>query len=364
MKVLLIGFSTLPRMPYAKFYLDALRQTGHEIHLLYWNRDGIESASTLPGVTRLHEFLRPQVDQVAKLTKVSSFLAYRHYVKGVLRENSFSFLVIMPTMPGILLIDELVGHFRGRFVLDMRDVTFERYRLFRWLIALLVRNSRAVFVSSDAFRRFLPRVPWIYTSHNLDDGLLSNRHVRRCFPREVTPIRVRFWGIIRHEKVNRCILGKLANDPRFEVHYHGVEEDVARSLKRFCDEIGAQNIFFHGAYLPNERYRFAHESDVLLNVYDNDMTMMNAMGNKFYDGVGLYLPQLCAVGSSMGDMVTAAGVGLAVDPQDPGFNDVIATYYRDMNWPMFEAACDQLLSQIVVEHESAKRTVARLIDEG
>ena len=40
MKILLVGFTTLARMPYANLYLDALTNTGNEVHLLSWNRDG------------------------------------------------------------------------------------------------------------------------------------------------------------------------------------------------------------------------------------------------------------------------------------------------------------------------------------
>ena len=50
MKILMVGFTNLARMPYANVYLEALAGMGHEIHLLYWKRDEAEGA--LNGLAR------------------------------------------------------------------------------------------------------------------------------------------------------------------------------------------------------------------------------------------------------------------------------------------------------------------------
>ena len=42
------------------------------------------------------------------------------------------------------------------------------------------------------------------------------------------------------------------------------------------------NVFFHGAYMPIDRYEFAKNTDMIHNVYDCGHTTGNAMGNKYF----------------------------------------------------------------------------------
>lgn len=360
MKILMVGFAKLARMPYVNVYLEALADMGHEIHLLYWNRDEEEEVLNSKDINCYHEFKRLQDDEVEKLTKIPNFLRYRRFAKRLLRENSFDLLIVMHTMPAILLWDELRGRYSGRYIFDFRDLTLERFALFRRVVHSIAERSAAVLVSSDAFRGYLPDHRAIYTSPNLDLDLLDHRGVRRDAPRNVAPIRIRYWGLVRHEQVNRAIIDHLGNDPRFQLDYHGSGGRTAESLKRHIVDRGIANVHFHGAYLPNERYAFAVETDVLLNAYENDATTIHAMGNKFYDGIALYLPQLCNAGSYMGSRVAQSKVGLAADPFSEGYGELINAYYQSIAWGEFEANCDSALSIVIAEHRVAADAVARV----
>jgi Glycosyl transferase 4-like len=360
MKILMVGFHKLARMPYVKLYLDALADKGNEVHLLYWNRDEEGEVRKNNGIDCYHEVKLRQDDQVAKITKIPNFLRYRKFAKRLLRENSFELLIVMHTIPAILLWDELRWRYSKRYILDFRDLTLERFALFRAVVHSIAVRSAAVLVSSDAFRSYLPVDCAIYTSPNLDLGLLAHRGVRRDAPRNSAPIRIRYWGLVRHEDVNRAIIDRLGNDPRFQLHYHGSGEKIAERLERHVADRGISNVHFHGAYLPDERYAFAVETDVLLNVYENDATTVHAMGNKFYDGIALYLPQLCNAGSYMGSRVAQSKVGLAADPFSEGYGELINAYYQSIAWGEFEANCDQALSIVIAEHQVAADAVARV----
>lgn len=364
MKILLVGFTTLARMPYANLYLDALTNTGNEVHLLSWNRDGKSDYSHGTAVHSYHEFRLPQEDQVARITKIPGFLRYRHYVMRLVKEHDFDLLVVMHTIPALILWDLLRWRYRGRYILDFRDLTFERFPPYRAAIGGIANRAAAVFVSSDAFRAFLPSNCVMYTTHNIDRGVLKYRDIRRVSSRNAAPIRVRFWGLIRHETINREVIDHLANDPRFELHYHGSEGVVASDLRKHVMERGAQNVHFHGAYLPEARYEFAGDTDILLNVYEDDATTTYAMGNKFYDGIAFYIPQLCTVGSYMGERVARSQVGLEVDPSNSGFANAIYDYYGAIPWDDFEANCDQEMGGVMTEYQDSVRAIARMVAGG
>lgn len=358
MKILILGFSKIKYMPYMNFYLENIDPEANEIHLLYWNRDlKEEDTSSLQGV-KLHEFRRAQKDDVSKLSKIGSFIGYRKYAKHLIKKEKFDFVIFLHSLPGVLLSDILVKKYPNKFIFDYRDSTYEHFKPFKNVIAKLVKASKATFVSSDAFRQFLPESEKdkIFTSHNLLTDSLSHRDekIKHGIPSD--KIRIAFWGFIRHEDVNREIIRKIAADDRFELHYYGREQQIAQNLKRYVTEINAQNVFFHGEYKPEDRYQFVRNTDLIHNIY-KDNNMMLAMGNKFYDGLIFYLPQLCLKGSFMGGKCTKAGIGLECDPFCENFTEKIFDYYKDLNQNVFIECCNDILIGVMKEYDEGKQFI-------
>jgi hypothetical protein len=363
MKILLIGFTKLSYMPYMNFYLEELLKDKNEVHLLYWNRDG-KCDIEIHNAVILHEFNKYQEDEVNKVLKIGSFLGYRNKALSLLKNGDYDLLIVMHTIPAVLLFDILSGLYRDRFILDYRDVTLERYKLFKMLIHILVKKSLLTFVSSDAFRDFLPRLSNIHTSHNLLMDSINYRNVRRLKPRDNSPIRIRFWGFIRHEEINKKIIKRFANDPRFIIHYHGREQETAKNLKKFCKKIDTNNVYFHGEYKPTDRYCIARETDLIHNFYENDNKTNMAMGNKYYDGVIFYIPQLCNVNSQMGKMVTESDLGYVCEIDDESFSEKIFRYYNSINWDQFEKNCDKELDRIIKEYNQGKYSISQVTRNG
>ena len=325
-KILLLGFSNLRYMPYARFWMDRLDPKNQDLHLLLWNRDG--SPEDCPEGVRVHEFRWPMEDQIPKYRKLPAFWNYRRYALSLLDRERFDYIAVLHSLPGVLLLDRLLRDYRGRFFFDYRDVTYESFPPYRGIIHKLVDASRLTFISSDGFRRVLPRSEKLHTVHNLRPVSESYRPGR-----EPGPIRIGFWGCIRHEKLNRRLIAALGSDPRFQLHYYGPKQAAARNLEDYVNRIGADNVFFHGPYRPGDQDRFALETDVLHNLYSNTESPSQklAVTNKFYDGLLYGLPQLCFRGSWMGDLAEREALGLACDPQDPDFADQVWDYYRSLD---------------------------------
>lgn len=359
MKILLIGFTKLAYMPYMNFYLEQVSRENNEVHLLYWNRDEKEEIP-LPYDVKLHEYRFYQEDEVAKIKKTKSFLGYRKRAKQLMLRERFDLIIVMHTLPGVLLYDILKKYYDKKYILDYRDVTFESIRLYKGIIHKLVNYSIATFVSSDAFRVYLPEKDNIYTSHNVLLDSLKNRDIRRFKERCIKPIRIRYWGFIRHENINKAVIDRLANDNRFELHYHGREQETARNLKKHCKKYGIRNVFFHGEYRPEERYKFAKDTDLIHNLFDNDKVMKPAMSNKFYDGITFYIPQICNEGSFMGEQVVESQIGYKCNPYTPSFADEIYDYYNTIQWSIFEENCNKKIDKIISEYQNGIDMLANI----
>lgn len=359
MKVLVLGFTKIAYMPYMHFYIEQLRKNNCEIHLLYWKRDNSPD-SPVPQDITTHMFDRYQEDSVPLLSKTGSFYKYRKYTLEILKKHRFDLIVVLHSTPGVLLYDVLTRKYKNEYILDYRDFTYENFTIYKKIIHHLVNNASATFVSSDAFRPYLPLRENIYTSHNLLLDSLNHRDIRRWKTRDSGPIRIRYWGFVRHKDINIKVINKIANDERFELHYHGREQKTGQLLKKFCEENQYNNIFFHGEYKPSERYEFAMETDLLHNIFENDKTQP-AMANKYYDGVNFYIPQLCNDGSFMGEQVIKNKIGTILNPDSPNLSDEIYEYYHSIDWLDFEKNCDKTLNNIIMQYNHGVDKIEKII---
>ena len=350
-------------MPYINFYLKALKSSSVEIHVIKWSRDK-ESDITMDDDIIIHDFRYEQLDETSKFRKLPNFIRFRKFVCNILCEYIFDRIIILQSLPAVLIADKLLREYRGYFILDYRDYTYENFPPFKSIVGKLVKASYATFVSSDAFREALPKLDKVYTSHNL----LLDTLKHRCAVKEIGaaqhPVRIAFWGFIRHERINRILIEALGNDERFELHYYGREQQTAWNLKALVEQKHFSNVFFHGAYLPEERYTFAAQTDLIHNMYENDAGMQKAMSNKYYDGIIFRIPQICTEGSYMGERVELRKVGIAIDPYNSDFSEALYKFFRSYNRNEFAVNCDAELRIVMNQYEKGKVIICSFVDEG
>lgn len=364
MKILILGFTKLKYMPYLNFYLENMNKEKNEINVVYWNRDLMDEDVKSFNDIILHEFRCFQEDDVSKIKKLNSFRKYRKYVIGLLNKESFDCLVILHSLTGVLIADHLKKSYKYRYIFDYRDSTYEKITAFKKIVESLTRYSYATFVSSNAFRRFLPNNcdSKIFTSHNMLLDSLNFRDEKKIYGKRSDKIRISFWGLIRHEEVNRKVIDRISEDDRFELHYYGREQQTAARLKDYVIRNKIENVFFHGEYKPEERYMFVRNTDLIHNIYYDNNTML-AMGNKFYDSIIFYLPQLCMTGSYMGELAEKFGVGLQCDPNLEDFCHTIYKYYSNLEQKKLENDCDKSLSFICEEIRQGAKIIKSFVED-
>ena len=107
-----------------------------------------------------------------------------------------------------------------------------------------------------------------------------------------------------------------------------------------------RNVFFHGKYNENERREFLSDTNILHNIYENDATKY-ALGNKMYDGILYYIPQLVSKGSIMGELVEKHQVGLTLDYNSSNLADEIYIWYQNIDFELFKNNCDRFLEEVM-----------------
>lgn len=354
-RILLLGFGKIAYMPYMHFYLDLLsKYEDNRIELLYWDRDGKEDAPIPESICRAYRFERHLEEQLSFRQKLKYFAGYRKFALKVLKENKYDYIIVLHTTPGLTLFDYLWKHYRGRYVLDFRDVSYEYISIYKQLVGFLARNAGLTYVSSDAFRKFLPETVNALTIHNYLEDSLSKEGCG-CINTKQMPLKICYWGLVRQLHPNRILIDALGNDSRFELHYYGRMQQEGRDMEAYVENKQYTNVFFHGAYLPNERYEFAADTNLIHNVYDDGYTTGNAMGNKYYDGTIFEIPQLCTRNTHMGRLCEEEGVGLAVDLTSQSLADDIWDYYTSLDWESFRSKCKLSVGKVLREQNEARK---------
>lgn len=360
MKILILGFAKLKYMPYLNLYLKNIDKK-HCIDVIYWNRDGEPEELSKYKDVSLYEFSEYQEDNVAPLKKVRNFIKYRKFTKNVLRNNSYEFVICLHTFPAVLLIDKLIRDYKGNYIFDYRDSTYEKFYFFKKIIAKLVNNSFVTFVSSDGFRELLPAEASckVFTTHNIPLDDLKYYEKKKSDFNSLDKVKVSFWGFIREESLNMEIITKFSQDDRFELHYYGREQQIAINLINYVKKIGATNVYFHGEYSPEDRYDFVKKTDIIHNIYSSNNTMI-AMGNKYYDSLVFKTPQVCMENSHMAMKAIDAGIGCACNPYDCDFTDKLYNYYINLDMDKYIEACNNALCSILKEHENIERIIKEI----
>ncbi len=351
MKALVIGSSNIKLMPYLFGYFEQLSKMKYDITLFYWDRDG-KKDRPLPEDVKAVCFKENMKNYIPKFAKFRNFIKYRREALKVINAQQYDLIIISNAQFAVLLSDVLLKCYKKNYIFDYRDPSFERIGIYKKIVASIVLNSRATFISSDAYRKFLPKCGHLYIAHNITTTDLDHREIRRALPRETKIIRISFWGYIRDTEINLSLIKEIGNDNRFELHYYGRIEKTAEEILTYCKKSGVNNVHMHREYLPEERYDFIKTTDIIHNALDNIRGSNPRMTNKFYEGVIFYIPQFCTNGGFMGTEVVKHGVGIKIDFSVP-FADKLYDYYKNINWVDFEKKCDNCLEAVWREQENS-----------
>lgn len=354
MIVAIIGFTKIKYMPYLNLYLDELDVNRNDVHLIYWDRDDNNDATTKDGVT-LHPINIKMKDSISIAFKIPRIILFKLFAIKTIRDIDPDFLIVLHSTTAFTIRRILKKRYKGKYIFDYRDITYElKSSFYKKTIGKLVDWSYVTFTSSDGFRFVLPDNHKIYTSHNIiSDAERIHANFKRDTVTKQLPIRVSFWGLLRHYNINKIIIDKLCADPRFELHYYGRAQGSMLQLMKDASK-SYENFYYHGEYYPEDRMEFAKETDLLLNIYENKGTMQYAMGNKYYDGIVFGLPQLCLADTYMGKQCQKSDVGLACDPNDSSFVDNVAKYYLELDYNIFLNNCDLELNRVIEEMQNCK----------
>lgn len=329
--------------PYLEKYKKVLAEKNVEYKVLYWNRELSGKAYPYNYIS----FDKKMNNRKKKIYKVMFFIQFAIWLKKHIRSRQFDKLIILDTISGILLKKILLSQFKGKYIFDIRDYSYEKFKPFYNREKKLINYSYFTCISSKGFKSFLPKNKNYIMAHNFNYKDISS--VQRKFNQKQYGEVLNFvWiGSVRYYEHQVTIIDKLGNDSRFNIIIHGTGPDLER-LKQYCIVNKIQNIKFTGRYNNNEKSNLLSNADIINNSYDPKIgyEVKYAISNKFYDGIIFRIPQLVEIGTFKQNKVEELEIGIGLETDINDFSDRLYEYYFSIDEDKFNANCEKKLNNI------------------
>ena len=132
----IVSYCNMYILPYVKYYVDAIRDSGAQCTLLYWDRDICEKAPELHCETiRYHRVL---TKKSGTIQKVLGYIGATLFFRKIIKEKHYHGIIFLQTHAAIGCFGQLTSH---KYIVDIRDWTLENYIPYRWLEQKVLRNS-------------------------------------------------------------------------------------------------------------------------------------------------------------------------------------------------------------------------------
>lgn len=342
----IIYCNELNMCPYIQKYIDLLEQHKVAYKVLLWNRTGEvkQYPSNYIVYNKRSELYIP------KWKKIRAFAGYTWFLYTEIRKQKFDKLIMLTTLPAVICSPLLLGRYRARYIYDFRDMSFERFILFRKLVEKLIRQSFFTCISSPGYKTVI-KGRMIY-SHNFRDADLEQKAV------SVKPvgdkIRLLHIGIARGEEYNMRLADLFGDDDRFEVVIAGTGNDTPDFI-RYVSKY--KNISVTGTYNNNEKRVFIENCDALLYYYPCSFNNNRALANKYYDGMIYMKPLIGNCHTYSGKRVQKKGLGISVDINDDNVPKKIHTFLRNLDVDQYKRNVEKELKLVVNEDQKYKSRI-------
>lgn len=334
-KICFISIGDLDLMPYLSSYTKYIEG---DYYSIFWQRssqnNNIESRNTAYVYKRKFN---------NAFGKIFGYIGFRKFSKKILKNGHFDCVVILQTIAGIVLNDFLNKNYKNKFVVDVRDYSLEKNKLFYLIEKKLFFNAYSCVISSEGFKEFLPQQNYILC-HNVRDLSLQDVSIIKDRKKKTDKLNIAYIGCVHYIEQFKKMIMSLKNDNRFIISFIG---EGADNLTEFCKEHNINNVVIKPRFNPNEILSFYSDVNIINNLYGNNTPLLDyALSNKLYFAAELNIPILTCEHTFMSKISHEYGFGFDVDVNDKDCGDKIFGFYNSIDWDCFSRNCKNFMDKV------------------
>lgn len=328
--------------PYIRKYIDVFEADGIKYDIIHWKRENETEYKGENIFTYTGEFNRYS----GKLSKIKPFIGFRRFAVSIIKQKKYDKLIILTTQTAFVLGPELIKKYKGKFLLDYRDTSYENIKLYSMYINKIIECSKYTCISSPGFKKYLtPKKDYITVHNFTNDFLLSRRNeVQKKKPGE--KIVIGYIGLLREIEYHKKLIDFFGGDSRFEFRIHGGGEGLDE-LRQYCERYDNVNVY--GVYKEADKMKIMQDFDIICYNYPYSFVNYPALANKFYDGLVLKIPMFANSATFSGQLIAQNELGIALDENCKDTADKIYEYYRSFDENKFVKNCNTYLDRVIEE---------------
>lgn len=345
MKVGVIIFGDIRFCPYIRKYIETLETEKVDYDIILWNRVSGEDNSQFFNA-KIHEY-KGHLHSASRISKIMHFIAYRSFVKKIIKQEKYDRLIVMPTMTAVLLAGLLEKKYKNNYIFDYRDVTYEKYSFYKKNVKKLVRNSYFTAISSEGFKNVIGSEGDIFIAHNFNYSDIENGVKERDFaPKD--KLNICFIGMIREYDMMQRLLEIFGGDSRFNLVIHG-DGDLYETVKDMSSKY--TNVVMTGKFTYKDKPVLLKDMDMLAYFYPATAVNMYAIANKFYDGMIYKIPTIANAATYSGKKVKDLNVGCNINWNDSNekIKEEVFNYYNNIDSDEFNSCANNYIKTILEE---------------
>ena len=351
MKVALVLAGSIWYSPFVRIYTRILDKMDVDYSLISWNREGDDKQEGF------------QYNEICANGHGSAgfyeYKGYVNFIKKTILENNFEKIIVFGPQITCLLSTFLLRRFRGRYMIDYRDLSFEQKSGFKQLYWLMTKFSRVNVISSPGFKRCLPNRQY-YISHNFDVDKVKQvikEDVGSGFNNKPI-IDVLTIGGIRDYSSNIEVVKALGNKPGFKMRFVG-KGAASQQIEKYCNDNCIDNIEFTGYYKKDAEPAYIKDSTFLNIFYPRIVTHDTAMSNRFYNSLIYKRPMIVTKNTTQGNYAEKYGVGIALENCRTIIEETELFLKKD--YQSYARRCNELLSGFLKDQDEFEKAVKNFI---
>ena len=346
MKVAIVAFNNIKYSPYVKTYSNLLDERNISYDVIIPNRNGFEE--------KLGETLYALPWDAGK-HKALNFLSFASSAKKILKKNKYDFVFVLTTMPAVLLSSFLVRNYKNRYLVDVRDYTYEGVKLYALLEEKVLKHAAARVISSLGFQAFLPQLDYLLCHNTSYDLTRSKQEFQK---KKDGPIRIGYVGSVAYAPHCKKVIDLVDQDERFEVYFYG-NETRGTEVSSYVAAKNNPRIRFFGPYNPEDKEGIVESVDILFNVYGNATPLVKyAVSNKLYDAFYFKKPLLTSPETIMSEL--AGEFSFDIDASCDSA-EALYTWYQSRNGEEMISYMNSKLLEYANDVATFRETVDRLV---
>lgn len=333
-KICIIGASNIKHISLISIYTTYFTENNIPYDIIYMDRYGIEETT---GAQNQFCYHASKISN--KADRIREFVRFRKFALTKIRQNKYELIITWQTTVAYLFSDLLLGKYKKRFIVNVRDYVAENNSIIRIILKKLVKTASLVAISSDGFREFLPEGK--YTLVNSINNEILDGYKPLEYQEHETPFRIGFAGNCRYFRESYKLIQALANDQRFEIWYCGTNSE---HLKDYAEKHKIFNVKTMPSFSPDQTLSIFSGFDIVNSAFGNDAwDNRTLMPIRLYTAICMHLPMLVSGGTQLSKEVYRGNLGFVIEDYSTLGNELY-NYMLSINRDELATNCDNYIS--------------------